>query len=61
LAWLLAQKPWIASVPGTTKRRQLEENIGATRKLTFEDLGEMEAVREARPSTTCTRSTLAVS
>jgi aryl-alcohol dehydrogenase-like predicted oxidoreductase len=29
LAWLLAQKPWIVSIPGTTKLRRLEENIGA--------------------------------
>ena len=30
LAWLLAQKPWIVPIPGTTKRHRLEENIGAT-------------------------------
>ena len=29
LAWLLAQKPWIAPIPGTTKRHRLEENLGA--------------------------------
>jgi len=29
LAWLLAQKPWIVPIPGTTKRRRLEENLGA--------------------------------
>ncbi|MFZ0009969.1 MAG: aldo/keto reductase, partial [Steroidobacteraceae bacterium] len=29
LAWLLAQKPWIVPIPGTTKRQRLEENIGA--------------------------------
>ena len=29
LAWLLAQKPWIVPIPGTTKRHRLEENIGA--------------------------------
>jgi aryl-alcohol dehydrogenase-like predicted oxidoreductase len=29
LAWLLAQKPWIAPIPGTTKLNRLEENIGA--------------------------------
>ncbi len=28
-AWLLAQKPWIIPIPGTTKRHRLEENIGA--------------------------------
>lgn len=30
LAWLLAQKPWIAPIPGTTKLHRLEENIGST-------------------------------
>jgi aryl-alcohol dehydrogenase-like predicted oxidoreductase len=29
LAWLLAQKPWIVPIPGTTKRDRLEENLGA--------------------------------
>ena len=29
LAWLLAQKPWIAPIPGTTKLHRLDENIGA--------------------------------
>lgn len=29
LAWLLAQKPWIVPIPGTTKLERLEENIGA--------------------------------
>jgi aryl-alcohol dehydrogenase-like predicted oxidoreductase len=29
LAWLLAQKPWIVSIPGTTKLHRLEENLGA--------------------------------
>ncbi|MGA7696250.1 MAG: aldo/keto reductase [Candidatus Sulfotelmatobacter sp.] len=39
LAWLLAQKPWIAPIPGTTKLNRLEENIGAvTVELTAEDL-----------------------
>ena len=31
LAWLLAQKPWIVPIPGTTKRHRLEENLGAAR------------------------------
>jgi aryl-alcohol dehydrogenase-like predicted oxidoreductase len=31
LAWLLAQKPWIVPIPGTTKLHRLEENIGARR------------------------------
>ena len=31
LAWLLAQKPWIVPIPGTTKRHRLEENLGGAR------------------------------
>ena len=31
LAWLLAQKPWIVPIPGTTKAQRLQENIGSTR------------------------------
>jgi aryl-alcohol dehydrogenase-like predicted oxidoreductase len=43
LAWLLAQKPWIVPIPGTTKLFRLEENIGAAAvELTPEDLLEME-------------------
>ena len=43
LAWLLAQKPWIVPIPGTTKLHRLEENIGAVAiKLTPEDLSELE-------------------
>jgi aryl-alcohol dehydrogenase-like predicted oxidoreductase len=43
LAWLLAQKPWIVPIPGTTKRHRLEENIGAAEvELTPEDLHEIE-------------------
>jgi len=39
LAWLLAQKPWIVPIPGTTKLRRLDENIGAASvELTPEDL-----------------------
>jgi aryl-alcohol dehydrogenase-like predicted oxidoreductase len=39
LAWLLAQKPWIAPIPGTTKLTRLEENLGgASIQLTAEDL-----------------------
>ena len=39
LAWLLAQKPWIVPIPGTTKLQRLEENIGAaTIELTPDDL-----------------------
>jgi aryl-alcohol dehydrogenase-like predicted oxidoreductase len=44
LAWLLAQKPWIVPIPGTTKLHRLEENIGAAAvKLTPEDLREIES------------------
>jgi aryl-alcohol dehydrogenase-like predicted oxidoreductase len=43
LAWLLAQKPWIVPIPGTTKLHRLEENIGAVSvELTPEDLREIE-------------------
>src|SRR6202045_4204932 len=43
LAWLLAQKPWILPIPGTTKLHRLEENIGAVNvKLSPEDLRELE-------------------
>jgi aryl-alcohol dehydrogenase-like predicted oxidoreductase len=39
LAWLLAQKPWIVPIPGTTKLNRLEENIGAKNvELTADDL-----------------------
>jgi len=39
LAWLVAQKPWIAPIPGTTKRHRLEENLGALNvQLTADDL-----------------------
>src|SRR5579871_4848640 len=44
LAWLLAQKPWIAPIPGTTKLNRLEENIGAAAvELTAADLREIES------------------
>jgi aryl-alcohol dehydrogenase-like predicted oxidoreductase len=44
LAWLLAQKPWIVPIPGTTKLHRLEENIGAVSvDLTSEDLRQLEA------------------
>ena len=43
LAWLLAQKPWIVPIPGTTKLNRLEENIGAAEiELTKKDLDEIE-------------------
>ncbi len=44
LAWLLAQKPWIVPIPGTTKLHRLEENIGAAAvELTHEDLQQLES------------------
>jgi len=44
LAWLLAQKPWIVPIPGTTKLKRLEENIGAAAiELTPDDLREIES------------------
>ncbi len=44
LAWLLAQKPWIVPIPGTTKLARLEENIGAVSlELTSHDLREIES------------------
>jgi aryl-alcohol dehydrogenase-like predicted oxidoreductase len=42
LAWLLAQKPWIVPIPGTTKIHRLEENLGAVNiELTVDDLHEI--------------------
>ncbi len=44
LAWLLAQKPWIVPIPGTTKLHRLEENIGAaTVELTSDDLRDIDS------------------
>jgi aryl-alcohol dehydrogenase-like predicted oxidoreductase len=44
LAWLLAQKPWIVPIPGTTKLERLNENLGAVRvEITPADLSEIEA------------------
>jgi aryl-alcohol dehydrogenase-like predicted oxidoreductase len=44
LAWLLAQKPWIVPIPGTTKLHRLDENIGAGAvELTTDDLREIES------------------
>jgi aryl-alcohol dehydrogenase-like predicted oxidoreductase len=43
LAWLLAQKPWIVPIPGTTKRTRLQENLGALQvSLTAEDLRDVQ-------------------
>ena len=47
LAWLLAQKPWIVPIPGTTKLHRLEENVGAAAvELTDDDLREIAGVLE---------------
>jgi aryl-alcohol dehydrogenase-like predicted oxidoreductase len=44
LAWLLAQKPWIVPIPGTTKLKRLEENIGAAAiEITADDLREIDS------------------
>ena len=44
LAWLLAQKPWIVPIPGTTKLHRLEENINAVSvELTPEDLRDIDS------------------
>ena len=44
LAWLLAQKPWIVPIPGTTKLQRLEENVGAEAiELTSDDLRDIES------------------
>lgn len=44
LAWLLAQKPWIVPIPGTTKLKRMEENIGAVSvELTSDDLHEIDS------------------
>jgi aryl-alcohol dehydrogenase-like predicted oxidoreductase len=44
LAWLLAQKPWIVPIPGTTKLHRLDENIGAVAvELTADDLRDIES------------------
>jgi aryl-alcohol dehydrogenase-like predicted oxidoreductase len=45
IAWLLAQKPWIVPIPGTTKLHRLEENLGSANiALTEQDLHDIEAV-----------------
>ncbi|UXT41134.1 aldo/keto reductase [Agrobacterium tumefaciens] len=45
LAWLLAQKPWIVPIPGTTKQHRLEENLGSVDlELNSTDLAEIDAV-----------------
>jgi aryl-alcohol dehydrogenase-like predicted oxidoreductase len=48
LAWLLAQKPWIVPIPGTTKLHRLEENLAAAQvELTPDDLDEIEQAQIA--------------
>ncbi len=50
LAWLLAQKPWLAPIPGTTKLARLEENLSAAAvELTAEDLREIESAASQIP------------
>jgi aryl-alcohol dehydrogenase-like predicted oxidoreductase len=50
LAWLLAQKPWIIPIPGTTKLHRLEENVGAAAiDLTPQDLRDLEIAASKIP------------
>jgi len=50
LAWLLAQKPWIVPIPGTTKLLRLEEHLGAVNvELSSDDLRELEAAASKIP------------
>jgi aryl-alcohol dehydrogenase-like predicted oxidoreductase len=50
LAWLLAQKPWIVPIPGTTKLHRLEENLGSLNvELTNEDLRQLEIAASKIP------------
>ena len=50
LAWLLAQRPWIVPIPGTTKLNRLEENIGAVEvELTPDDLREIDSAASKIP------------
>jgi aryl-alcohol dehydrogenase-like predicted oxidoreductase len=50
LAWLLAQKPWIVPIPGTTKLHRLEENLGAVNiELSTQDISEIDAAFSAIP------------
>jgi aryl-alcohol dehydrogenase-like predicted oxidoreductase len=50
LAWLLAQKPWIVPIPGTTKLHRLQENLGAVDvKLSTQDISEIDAAFTAIP------------
>ena len=48
LAWLLAQKPWIVPIPGTTKLHRLEENLGAAAvTLSAEEIAQLTALSSA--------------
>ena len=50
LAWLLARKPWVVPIPGTTKLHRLEENIGAANvELTSDDLRRLESAASKIP------------
>ena len=50
LAWVLAQKPWMVPIPGTTKLHRLEENLGATKiELSAEDLRELDGATSQIP------------
>jgi len=50
IAWLLAQKPWVVPIPGTTKLHRLEENIGGAEiALTIDELREIGAALDAIP------------
>ena len=50
LAWLLAQKPWIVPIPGTTKIHRLEENVGAVDlEITAKDISQIDAAFSAIP------------
>jgi len=50
LAWLLAQKPWIVPIPGTTKLHRLEENLGAINvELSADDLRQLETTASKIP------------
>ena len=50
LAWILAQKPWIVPIPGTTKLHRLEENLGAVNvELSADDLRELDGISRKIP------------
>jgi aryl-alcohol dehydrogenase-like predicted oxidoreductase len=50
LSWLLAQKPWIVPIPGTTKLHRLQENVGAVQvSLSADDMREIDDVLARMP------------